>query len=387
MSVSLPDPSFIDRDPAAVEAAIVADYEAATGRRLYPAQLERLLAHVFAYRESLAREAFQLAAKQNLLAFATYPILDYMGDMVGAERIVAQVATGSVTLVADDPPPEGVIVLLGFRVSPPGGKVVFELTESCVLTETAPSATVSCRAVTGGALGNGFLAGSEWEFVDGLPYLSSVTCAAATAGGVDEEDDDRLRERIRLAPQAWATAGTKVAYRWHAMSVSVQILDAYVASWADDAAIPEGTVRVYLLTDPQLLGTTVGDAQAEQLRLLVDDYLNSEAIKALCDTISTQPVALVDVDGSVAVHYYANVDQGALAVALQAAFTVFRDGLLHKLGKDLVASQLEGVLQAVEGVYSVTVTFTGGAPPVITKNSVYRLNAFAWTYTQVAEEL
>lgn len=387
MSVSLPDPSFIDRDPAAVEAAIVADYEAATGRRLYPAQLERLLAHVFAYRESLVREAVQLAAKQNLLAFATYPILDYMGEMVGADRLAAQVATGSVTLVADDPPPGGVIVLVGFRVAPPGGKVFFELTESCVLTETAPSATVSCRALTGGAIGNGFLAGTEWEFVDALPYLSSVTCAAATAGGVDEEDDDRLRERIRLAPQAWATAGTKGAYRWHAMSVSVQILDAYVASWSDDAAIAEGTVKVYLLAEPQLLGTADGDAQAEQIRLLVDDYLNREEIKALCDTISTQLVSLVDVDGSVAVQYYANVDQGALAVALQAAFSVFRDGLLHKLGKDLVASQLEGALHAVEGVYSVAVTFTVGVPPVITKNSVYRLDAFEWTYTQAVEAL
>jgi len=387
MSVLLPEPSFIDRDPATVEAEIVAAYEAETGRRLYPAQLERLLAHVFAYRESLVRIAFQDAAKQGLLAYANYPMLDYMGDLVGVTRLAAEYAVGSVTISADDPPPEGVVVLSGFRVSPPGGKVVFELTGSCVLTDAAPSSTVAVRALTGGEIGNGFIAGQEWEFVDGQPYLTAVVCAATTAGGVDFESDDRLRSRIRLAPQAWATAGTKAAYRWHAMTVSTQILDVYVAGWAEDEAIPEGVVRVYLLTDQQLLGTDEGDATAEQIRILVDDYLNREDVKALCDTISVQHVSIVPVDGDIVVLYYANVDEGVVAQGVQDAYEGFADELLHSLGKDLVSSQLLAAMQAVEGVYSVSVAFSGGTPPSIAKNAVYKLNSFTWTYNQVSEEL
>ena len=40
--MSLPEPSFIDRDPAAITAEMVAQYEALTKKTLYPAQVERL---------------------------------------------------------------------------------------------------------------------------------------------------------------------------------------------------------------------------------------------------------------------------------------------------------------------------------------------------------
>ena len=68
--MSLPEPSFIDRDPQAITAEIVAQYEQLTGKTLYPAQVERLLIDVIAYRETLVRIGIQEAAKQNLVAYA-----------------------------------------------------------------------------------------------------------------------------------------------------------------------------------------------------------------------------------------------------------------------------------------------------------------------------
>ena len=62
--MSLPEPSFIDRDPQAITAEIVAQYEQLTGKTLYPAQVERLLIDVIAYRETLVRIGIQEAAKQ-----------------------------------------------------------------------------------------------------------------------------------------------------------------------------------------------------------------------------------------------------------------------------------------------------------------------------------
>lgn len=38
----LPEPSFIDRDPVAITAAMIATYEEMAGRTLYPAQVYRL---------------------------------------------------------------------------------------------------------------------------------------------------------------------------------------------------------------------------------------------------------------------------------------------------------------------------------------------------------
>lgn len=384
--MSLPVPSFIDRDPAAVESAIVAAYEAETGRILYPAQLERLLIHAFAFRESLVRVAFQDAAKQNLLAFAAYPMLDYLGDLVGVVRIPAVFAVGRVTITGVGVPDVGVAILPGFRVSPAGGKVVFELVDGIVLTVAAPSASVAVRALVAGADGNGFSAGSDWEFVDGQPYLDSVVAEVVTSGGVDEEDDDHLRERIRLAPQAWATGGTKAAYRWHAMSVSTLVLDAVVLS-ADDALIPQGMVRVYLLCEPQLAGTVGGDAEAEQLRVRVAAKLEQDDVRALCDTIDVFLVTVVDVETAVAIKYYSGASVSVVQALVTAAVAGFNGVLQRRIGKDLVAEQVSGVCMAVAGVYAATVTFTGGTPAVIGQTMVYRMVPVSFTFVEVADKL
>jgi len=385
--MSLPVPSFIDRDPAAVESAIVAAYEAEIGRILYPAQLERLLIHAFAFRESLVRVAFQDAAKQNLLAFAAYPVIDYLGDLVGVVRIPAVFAVGRVTITGVGVPDVGVAILPGFRVSPAGGKVVFELVDGVVLTVAAPSVSAAVRALVEGADGNGFSAGSDWEFVDGQPYLDSVVAEVVTSGGVDEEDDDHLRERIRLAPQAWATGGTKAAYRWHAMSVSTLVLDAVVLSWADDALIPQGTVRVYLLCEPQLAGTVGGDAEAEQLRVRVATKLEQDDVRALCDTIDVLLVTVVDVETAVAIKYYSGASVSSVQEEVTAAVAGFNGVLQRRIGKDLVAEQVSGVCMAVAGVYAATVTFTGGTPAVIGQTMVYRMVPVSFTFVEVADKL
>jgi phage-related baseplate assembly protein len=382
--MNLPVPSFIDRDPAAVEAAIVAAYEAETGRILYPAQLERLLIHTFAFRESLVRVAFQDAAKQNLLAFAAYPMLDYLGDLVGVARIPAVPAFGRVTITGAGIPDAGVAILPGFRVSPAGGKVVFELVDGVVLTVAAPSASVAVRALVEGAEGNGFLAGSAWEFVDGLLHLATVVAGALTSGGEMEEDDDHLRERIRLAPQAWATGGTKAAYRWHAMSVSTEVIDVTVLSCADDNLIPPGMVKVFLLSEPQLAGTVVGAEQAELLRLKVVAKLAQDDIRALCDTIEVSMVTVVTVVTAVAIKYYSGASVQALVTDAVAGFN--RD-LQRRIGKDLVAEQVSARCMSVAGVYAATVTFTGGTPVVIGLTQVYRMAPVTFTFIQVADIL
>ncbi|MCX8016409.1 MAG: baseplate J/gp47 family protein [Rhodocyclaceae bacterium] len=77
----------IPADAAAVRAEIVAAYEAATGKTLYPAQIESLLIDLIAYRETLIRAAINDAARQNLVRFARAPMLDYLGELVGVVRL------------------------------------------------------------------------------------------------------------------------------------------------------------------------------------------------------------------------------------------------------------------------------------------------------------
>lgn len=81
--MAIAEPNFIDRDPAQITSEMIAQYEDASGKKLYPAQAERLLIDLFAYRENLVRIAIQEAAKQNLVAYSRAPMLDYLGELVG----------------------------------------------------------------------------------------------------------------------------------------------------------------------------------------------------------------------------------------------------------------------------------------------------------------
>ncbi|MEW5790045.1 MAG: baseplate assembly protein [Pseudomonadota bacterium] len=77
----------IPNDPQAITAEIVSQYETATGKTLYPAQVERLLIDLIVYRETLLRAAINDAARQNLVRFARPPMLDYLGELVGVTRL------------------------------------------------------------------------------------------------------------------------------------------------------------------------------------------------------------------------------------------------------------------------------------------------------------
>src|SRR5579871_60984 len=91
---NLPPPQFVNDadglDPNKILADMVALFESLAGRTLQPAQVERLLINLYAYRESLVRNAIQYAASQNLLAFASFPMIDYLGQLLGVTKLPAQ---------------------------------------------------------------------------------------------------------------------------------------------------------------------------------------------------------------------------------------------------------------------------------------------------------
>lgn len=78
MALTLEKPQFVNADAQAITREMIAAYEAASGKTLWPAQAERLLIDLFAYQETLVRSAIQSAAEQNLVAFARAPMLDYL---------------------------------------------------------------------------------------------------------------------------------------------------------------------------------------------------------------------------------------------------------------------------------------------------------------------
>lgn len=232
---------LIADDPEAIAAELKAAYEAATGRTVYPGQAEQLLIDICAYRESLCRAAINEAARQNLVAFARAPMLDYLGELVGVSRL-------------------------------PG------------------------------------------------------------------EDDERLRERIRLAPEHFSVAGPRLAYRYHAMTADASITDVAVRS-------PEpGLVVLHPLTASGL--------PSAEIKAKVYAAASAEDARPLCDEVSVQDPVDFPYAVEAVVTPYGWADRESVRAAAEAAVSAFCATKSARLGQDITRSALIAALH-VQGVKRV----------------------------------
>ena len=337
MSDALPEPSFVERDPRGLTAQMVADYEAMVGRKLQPAQVERLLVDVIAYRESLVRIAIQEAAKQNLLAYAAFPMLDHLGDLLGVRRLPPASAVATLRFVLDAARSGVTIVSSGTRVRSGDGRAVFATTAPVEIPAGSLFVEVAASAEAPGETGNGYVEGQIADLLDPLAGISVVNISTSH-GGRAAETDDRLRRRIREAPRSFSVAGPVGAYRWHAIAAHQSIVDAAVLSPRP------GLVRVHILTDK--------GAPSAELLDLVAARLSDDKTRPLTDRVEVMaPIrAPYRIVGSVTL--YRAADAAVAMAAVRRAAEVWAAERRAGLGRDLVESQLIATL-SVSGVYRI----------------------------------
>lgn len=339
--MTLPEPDFIARDPAAVTAEMVREYEAVSGKTLYPAQVERLLVDLVAYRETLVRIGIQEAAKQNLLAFARAPMIDYLGELLGIVRLPAQPARATVRLTFAEPAAIAFQIPSGARVET-GSGIEFELEAAVTVTVGAKSVDVTVVAVEPGSAGNGYLPGQIAALIDELPIeVDTVVNLTASEGGTDLEDDEHLRARIRLAPESYSW-GSANRYRLTAMSVAPDLVDVQVVS-----PRPDGSLNVILLGKD-------GPASPETVELVADALADPEK-RMMGDRITVLAAEPVDY----AIHLEidvlsSHVPDLVLAVAFARCKT-FADTLSQRLGGDIVPAKIKTALHDIDGLYDVRV--------------------------------
>jgi phage-related baseplate assembly protein len=241
--LSLPEPSFIERDPVVVTADLKASWEAATGKALYPGQVESLLIDLIAYRETLVRIGIQEAAKQNLVAFAVAPMLDYLGELVGVVRL-------------------------------------------------------------------------------------------------DGEADDQLRERIKLAPESYTTAGSRGSYIYHAKSADVSVVDVAVGSSSP------GVVDIYPLTSLGLPSQAVLDA--------VMAACSAEDVRPLTDYVQVSLPVQTSFGISIVLTPYQWPDQETVRQQAADSLAALTTAAAAVLGRDITVSAIVAAAH-LPGVYRVDV--------------------------------
>ena len=338
-------PTFVTQDPLQDIADTVAFYESQTGLALAPAAVERLILNAIAYRLSLIKAQVQDAALQNLVDFAIAPSLDYLGIYVGVTRLAAAPAIAQIEFTLNVNV-SGITVPQGTRIASIDGLAVFVLTADVFIAATILTGTGTAECDTNGQAANGYAPGQVTQIQDPFPYIISATNTATTAGGADAEGDPSLRTRIKLAPSAFSVAGSRNAYRYHALTASELLVDCAVPETLGD-----GVVNLYpLMRDgsatPSLILTAVEDAcTGEQVRPI------SDTVNAIAPTRTTFSIALV-------VTPYVGYSTVTMEAAIEEALTDWVESKRQTLGNDIVDTQIFAVAHnAVPGqAYDMSLT-------------------------------
>jgi len=351
--MGLPEPSFIMRDPVQITNELVSMYESMTGKTLQPAQVERIIIDLIAYRETLIRIAIQEAAKQNLVDFATFPMLDHLGAFYGAARLEPQPARCPMRAVLTTPQAFDVIIPAGTRVETKDGKVVFHTEAAATVPAGQGYIDVWGVAETAGTIGNDYVVGDVCNILEPIPYVASITNTEITSGGADWEDDDHYRDRIKLAPERFSNAGSKEAYIYWAKATHQDIIDVAVMSPSD------GVVNVYPLMKN-------GNPDANILDLVLTT-LNNEKIRPMTDRVSALSPTNFDFSIELSATLYKSAIPEVITPALESSLDSYTSGLRTKLSLDIVDSQIIGVTNSIQGVYEIAVTLKDAAGVPFTK--------------------
>lgn len=330
--VELPDIKFVEDDVNKVFEELVTVFQGTTGRILNRADPEMLVLRAFALLFVQQRILINQVAKGELLRYARGIILDYLGQP-NTTRLQAEPAVTTERFTLSIPLVTPQIIPAGTRIAPDGaeGTIMFATREAVTIPAGNTTADVLIECLTPGVIGNGFLPGQLTTLIDPLPFVASVTNLTTTAGGADTEDDDSYRERIRMAPESFSTAGPEQGYIYWAKTASAAIVDV--------AAITERPGEVTVL--PLLEG---GIIPPQEILDAVAEKVNRRKIRPLTDKVTVQAPGAVPYD--IVLTYYINRDRAAESAVIQDAVNKAVESYAlwqkSKLGRHINPSELVG---------------------------------------------
>lgn len=237
MTNTLPGPIFIETDVDAITKDLVKIYEAAAEKTLQPAQQERLMIDLISYVTNLKNININDTAKQNLVAFASYPMLDHLAKFVAEERLKAQYAKTTIKASLNEANVSDVIIPVGFEIESKDGKVIFKTLSAATIPAGELFVEIDSECTTAGIIGNGYLAGEINKAVFSHDDVDIFENIDTTSGGAELEGDEAFRHRIYEAPEKLTIAGSKGAYQALTKAAHQDIIDVAVIKPQDPATI------------------------------------------------------------------------------------------------------------------------------------------------------
>ena len=335
----LPEPNFIERDPDKIIQEWITLYEQKSGKTLQPAQLERLMIDVGAYRESVLRNKIQEIAKQNLLNYAPIDILEHIGEPLGVTKLPANAATTVLKFSIDEELDFEYRIDAGTEVETKDGLYLFKTLEPVIIRVGELNVSVKAECESTGIGANNYTLGSINNLITPLSYISKVENITVSGGGADDEQAENLRERIREAPEKFSNAGSRGAYRYHTLSAHQSITDVAIINSSP------GVVSIYPLTDS-------GNPNQEVIDI-VQNYLSDDKIRPLTDYVQVKSPETISFEIVATIWLYRDADEESVISIINSKMAEYKATLSEKLGKDVITSQIISLLNTVYGVYKV----------------------------------
>ena len=323
----LPEVNFLETDASAIEAGIIAGYESAARRSLAAGDPVRLFLLTIAAEIAQLRAEVNIAAQNNLISYAQGEFLDALGAYFGVTRLPASKAKTTFRYTLSAALQDPVVIPAGSQIA--NGSIVFETDAETAVPAGSLYIDVPATCTTAGAAGNGWLPGQINAMVEPIAYVAEVANITASADGGDEEDDESLAERIKLAPNSFSTAGPRRAYEYHTYSASAAITDVAV-----DSPTP-GIVNIYILAQG-------GTLPSQELVDATAEYLSAEDRRPLTDELHVY--APTAVEFGVVLKYYISVERQAEIETIRAnvdkAVQDYVEWQTKRIGRDIVPDKL-----------------------------------------------
>ena len=333
--MAMPDVQFAPTDPQPIETAIIAGFEAAarlagmSDFRLFPGDPRRLFLESIAFLIIQLNALIDKTGKGNLLRYAENDTVEDLGYLYGkrGDRLQSGKSRTTIKFKLSAVRPSVTTIQQGTRLSV--GNLAFATVENLDIAAGELYGTVVAECDTPGVVGNGFLPGQISTLIDRGPFVDAAENITESAGGTDFEDLKAYKERLRILPESFSTAGPFAAYEFWAKTASALIID--VAVWSPE---PGHVNVVPLMAD--------GEAPAPEIISEINIMVSDKTRRPLTDYVHI--ILPEPIDYSINITYWIDEDDEAqslqIQMAVEAAVNEYILWQRQKLGRDINPSVL-----------------------------------------------
>lgn len=325
--------NFVDYNSESVISELVAQFEKALGETLQPSDERRMFLNQLAQVIIGLNANINDSGNQVLLRYSRGDALDAIGELFGVERLSAESAKCNLKFTLSAEQENAIVIPKGTRATP-DGSIYFATDNALTIPARATEGVVSATSTVAGTANNGYTIGQIKYIVDNVPFLASVSNTDVSKGGTDEEDDDSLRERIRLAPESFSTAGCVDGYIYWAKSAHVNVGDVTVVSPS------AGCVDIYILKADGTIPE--GEPWLNDVQLAV----SARDKRPLTDFVTVKTPTPIDY--SIGFEYYISEDDELNAADIKAkvreAVNKYAKWQSEKIGRDINPDKLRSLV-------------------------------------------